>query len=257
LRDSIQILSTRVRPIRVDEAARLVCRWASEHGARAVCAANVHMLMEAHYDPGFAGTLAAADLVVCDGRPLVWAARLQGFSDAHQCRGLDLMMAVCELASSNGLSIGLYGAEPAVSDEVRRRLMARYPGLDVTYCWSPPFRELSRSEDAAAIEDLLDAAPDILFVSLGCPKQERWMLAHRDRISCVMLGVGAAFDMMAGRIAVAPRWMQRAGLEWVFRLRCEPARLWRRYARYNSAFTALLILQWCQAIVRGVSRSDD
>ena len=257
MRDSVQILSTRVRPMRVDEAVRLVCQWATGRVARAVCAGNVHMLMEAHNNPGFAGTLAAADLIVCDGRPLVWAARLQGFRDAHQCRGLDLMMAVCELARSDGLSIGLYGAEPSVSDEVRRRLQMRYPRLDVTYCWSPPFRELTRDENAAVVEDLLDVGPDILFVSLGCPRQELWMLAHRDQLHCVMLGVGAAFDMIAGRVAVAPRWMQRAGLEWVFRLAYEPGRLWRRYARHNSAFVALIILQELHVAVRRVLSSGD
>jgi N-acetylglucosaminyldiphosphoundecaprenol N-acetyl-beta-D-mannosaminyltransferase len=258
MRDSVQILSTRVRPMHVDEAARLVCHWATERVARAVCAGNVHMLMEAHDDPGFAGTLAAADLVVCDGRPLVWAARLQGVRDAQQCRGLDLLMAVCELAARYGLSIGLYGAEPSVSDEARRRLQIHYPGLDVAYCWSPPFRELTCQEDIAMVEVLREiAAPDILFVGLGCPKQERWMLAHRDQLHCVMLGVGAAFDMIAGRVAVAPRWMQRAGLEWVFRLAHEPRRLWPRYARHNGRFVALVIRQALHVAAKRVSRSGD
>lgn len=243
MRDPVQILSTRVWPMRTDEAARLVCRWAAEHVARAVCAANVHMLMEAHDDRGFADTVGAADLVVCDGRPLVWAARLQGVRDAQQCRGLDLLMAVCGLAMREGLSIGLYGGEPSVSDEVRRLLKDIYPGIDVAYCWSPPFRALTREEDATAVEALAAAGPDILFVSLGCPKQERWMLAHRDRLACVMLGVGAAFDMIAGRVAVAPRWMQRGGLEWAFRLGSDPRRLWRRYARHNARFVALVLLQ--------------
>jgi len=186
MRDSVQILSTRVRPIAADEAARLACQWATEPVARAVCAGNVHMLMEAHDDPGFASIVAAADLVVWDGRPLVWAARLQGVRDAQQCRG-----------------------------------------------------------------------PDILLVSPGCPRQERWMVARRDQLHRVMLGVGAAFDMIAGRVAAAPRWIQRAGLEWVFRLAHEPGRLWPRYARHNGGFVALIILQGLHVAVRRMLSSGD
>jgi N-acetylglucosaminyldiphosphoundecaprenol N-acetyl-beta-D-mannosaminyltransferase len=221
----------------------MVCGWTAAAPARAVCAGNVHMLMEAHDHRDFADVLAAADLVVCDGRPLVWAARANGARDAHQCRGLDLMTAVCGLAARQGLTIGLYGGEPAVSQEVRRRLTTRHPELTVTYCWSPPFRELTAAEDAAAVEALRAAAADILFVSLGCPKQERWMLAHRERFGCVMVGVGAAFDMIAGTTGTAPRWMQRAGLEWAFRLGTDPKRLWRRYARHNARFVVLVLLQ--------------
>ena len=153
------------------------------------------------------------------------------------------MLAVCERAAREGLTLGLYGGEPSVSEAVRRRLEDRYPGIVITYCWSPPFRELSREEDDAVVEELLAAMPDILLVSLGCPRQERWMMAHRDRLHCTMLGVGAAFDMIAGRVPVAPPWMQRAGFEWVFRLACEPRRLWRRYARHNVRFVALVLLQ--------------
>jgi N-acetylglucosaminyldiphosphoundecaprenol N-acetyl-beta-D-mannosaminyltransferase len=238
-----RVLATHVLPLCAEEAARIVCGWATAGLARAVCASNVHMLMEAHDDRHFAAALDAADLVVCDGRPLVWAARLQGVDDARQCRGLDLTMAVCDLATRRGLTIGLYGGEAWVNEEVRRRLQRRFPGLAITYCWSPPFRELTEQEDLAAAEALAAADPDILFVSLGCPRQERWMLSHRDRIPCVMLGVGAVFDMIAGRVRVAPRWMQRSGLEWAFRLGCEPRRLWRRYARHNARFVALVLAQ--------------
>lgn len=153
------------------------------------------------------------------------------------------MHAVCERAARDGLSVGLYGATPDVNLEVRRRLVERFPSLDIRYSWSPPFRDLTPEEDDGVVQAVVASEAEVLFVSLGCPRQERWMYAHRDRVPCVMLGVGAAFDMIAGRLAVAPRWMQRAGLEWAFRLVSEPTRLWRRYAQHNIRFVALVLLQ--------------
>jgi N-acetylglucosaminyldiphosphoundecaprenol N-acetyl-beta-D-mannosaminyltransferase len=238
------ILTTPVLPIGVDEASSVVAAWAADGGGRVVCAANVHMVMEAWDDPSFAATLAGADLVVCDGRPLVWSCRLHGVRDARQTRGLDLMLAVCRLAARRGLKVGLYGGEPAVAEEVRRRLVARFSSLDVCFLWSPPFRPLTEQEDADAVEAIAAAGVQILLVALGCPKQERWMVERRQRLECVMLGVGAAFDMVAGTIGVAPPWMQRAGLEWVFRLAHEPRRLWRRYAIHNSRFIVLALVRW-------------
>jgi N-acetylglucosaminyldiphosphoundecaprenol N-acetyl-beta-D-mannosaminyltransferase len=237
----VEVLTTPVLPISVDEAGSVIAAWSAGGGARVVCAANVHMVMEAWDDASFAAGLAAADLVVCDGRPLVWACWLEGARDARQARGLDVMLEVCRLAARRGLKVGLYGAEPAVAAEVRRRLGAELPDLEIVYSWSPPFRELSTAEDEAAVRDIRAAGVQLLFVSLGCPRQERWMLAHRERLACVMIGVGAAFDMLAGFAGVAPRWMQRAGLEWVYRFAQEPRRLWRRYALHNGRFVALVV----------------
>ena len=204
------VLTTRVLPIGAEEAASVVAAWAADGTGGVICAANVHMVMEAWDDPSFAATLASADLVVCDGQPLVWSCRLQGVRDARQTRGLDLMMAACRLAARRGLKVGLYGGEAAVADDVRRRLVARFPGLCVSYCWSPPFRRLSAREDDDAVDAIAATGVQILLVALGCPKQERWMVEHRERLACVMLGVGAAFDMVAGVVGVAPLWMQRA-----------------------------------------------
>ena len=239
----LTIVTTKVLPIGVEEAASVSATWAEDGIGRVVCAANVHMVMEAWDDPDFAATLAGADLVVCDGRPLVWASDLLGMRDAEQARGFDLMQAVCARAARRGLRVGLYGAAPAVLHEVRRRLLAAHPGLDVVYAVSPPFRPLTAGEDQAVLADIVVAGVQVLFVSLGCPKQERWMLARRDRLGCVMLGVGAAFDMLAGELSIAPRWAQRLGLEWVLRLVSEPRRLWKRYARHNGRFVWLVLRQ--------------
>ena len=241
--EPLTIVTTRVLPIGVDEAASVAATWAEDGAGRVVCAANVHMVMEAWDDPPFAAALAGADLVVCDGRPLVWASGLLGMRDARQTRGFDLMEAVCARAARRGLRVGLYGAAPAVLSKVRRGLLAAHPGLDVVYAVSPPYRPLTAGEDRAVLADLVAAGVQVLFVSLGCPKQERWMLERRDRLGCVMLGVGAAFDMLAGEIPIAPRWAQRLGLEWALRLVREPRRLWKRYVRHNGRFVWLVVRQ--------------
>lgn len=235
----VRILTTTVCPVSTSEAAVRAAAWAADGVGKAVCAANVHMVMEAWDDPSFARVLEAADLIVCDGRPLVWACHLRGVREAQHARGLDLMLAACSIAEQKGLRVGVYGGEAVLTAEVVARLRARYPRLELAYSASPPFRPLTPAEDAADVEAMRQAGVQLLLVGLGCPKQERWMLAHRDRLPCAMLGVGAAFAMTAGAQSVAPAWMQRAGLEWTYRLAREPRRLWRRYARHNLRFVVL------------------
>jgi N-acetylglucosaminyldiphosphoundecaprenol N-acetyl-beta-D-mannosaminyltransferase len=237
----VEVLTARLLPIGAEEAGAVAALWAEDGEARSVCAANVHMVMEAWDDPAFSADLRGADLAVCDGRPLVWACRRAGVADALQCRGLDLLHAVCERAARRDLAVGLYGATARVNAIVRTRLETLHPGLRVTYAWSPPFRDLSTEEDAAVVAEIAAAGVQVLFVSLGCPKQEKWMLSHRGRLRCVTVGVGAAFDMVAGDLRIAPRWIQVAGLEWAFRLALEPRRLWRRYARHNLRFLGLVL----------------
>jgi N-acetylglucosaminyldiphosphoundecaprenol N-acetyl-beta-D-mannosaminyltransferase len=239
----VNVLTTPVLPVAATEAAVAAATWAADGVGRVVCAANVHMVMEAWDDAGFAELLAAADLVVCDGRPLVWTCRLQGVAGARQARGLDVMQAVCERAARRGLRVGLYGAAPGTLEQVRAALVEAHSGLDIVYAVSPPFRPLTAPEDEAVLAEITATGVQVLFVGLGCPKQEHWMMARRGRLGCVMLGVGAAFDMLAGEQPVAPRWVQRLGMEWVLRLACEPRRLWRRYALHNGRFVLLVARQ--------------
>jgi N-acetylglucosaminyldiphosphoundecaprenol N-acetyl-beta-D-mannosaminyltransferase len=234
------VLTTRIDAVDAASAATRVTALARTGDAAVVCAANVHMVMEAWDDPAFARQLASADLVVCDGRPVLWACWLDGRRQARQTRGYDLMLAVSAAAEKADLAVGFYGGESRVTASVADRLKARFPRLRVTYSESPPFRELSVEEDAAAVAGIGRSGTAILFVSLGCPKQERWMFAHRDRLPCVMIGVGAAFDMVAGQVPMAPHWLQRLGMEWLVRLAVEPTRLWRRYARHNLRFAVLV-----------------
>ena len=243
-----EIESRSVAGMRVDatsygDASGRVLHWASERRSAYVCIANVHMVMEASDTPDFRRVVGDSDLVTPDGRPLVWALRWLGVGDATQVRGTDLFTEIARLAAGEGVSVGLYGSTPEVLEDLTGELQRRFPGLEVACAISPPFRQLTAEEDEELTRRVSESGARILFVGLGCPKQERWMAAHRGRIPAVMLGVGAAFEFYTGRIPQAPRWMRSAGLEWAYRLYREPRRLWKRYAAHNPRFMALLALQ--------------
>ena len=223
-------------------AQRVVC-WSHERQGRYVCVANVHMAMEAWDDQSFQRLVNEADLVTPDGMPLVWALRRLGIADASRVYGPTLTLHVCERAASEGVPIGLYGGRPEAIERLVAMLQQRYPALDVAYAHSPPFTALEAEQDDAELERIRASGARILFVGLGCPKQERWMAAHRERLPLVQLGVGAAFDFHAGLVRQAPPALQRAGLEWAFRLAMEPRRLAGRYLRHNPRFAWHLLRQ--------------
>lgn len=208
-----------------------------------VCVATVHMIMEAYDDPAFAAKVNAAGLIVPDGMPLLWMQKRLGGTQAQRVRGNDLMIELMKHAEQTGLKLGFYGGKDSTLKALKERATREYPDLNIAYSYSPLFRPLTEAEDAAITHDINSAAPDILFVGLGCPKQENWMAAHRDRINAVMIGVGAAFDFYAGNLKEAPRWMSNIGLEWLFRLAMEPKRLWRRYLILNPRFMWLALKQ--------------
>jgi len=243
---SRSVLGMRVDGTSYRETAEAIADLVCAGDGGAVCVATVHMVMEAFDDPQFQRIVNAGDRVTPDGVPLVWALRLLGVKDAERVYGPSLLPVVCELARERGLSVGFYGGSPGVLDELVRRTWTRFPGLDVSFAFAPPFRELSSDEDRKVVEGIEQAGVEILFVGLGCPKQERWIAAHRESLSCVMVGVGAAFDFHAGRKAQAPAWMQASGLEWLFRLCCEPRRLWRRYLYHNPRFLFHFARQWAR-----------
>jgi N-acetylglucosaminyldiphosphoundecaprenol N-acetyl-beta-D-mannosaminyltransferase len=211
-----------------------------------VCVATVHMVMEAWDDPDYRALVNGADLVTPDGVPLVWALRALGAAGATRVYGPRLTEILCERAAGCGVPVGFYGGAPEVLERLCARLAARHPGLRIAFRASPPFRPLSSDEDARIREEIRASGARLLFVGLGCPRQERWMAAHRE-LPCVQLGVGAAFDFLAGAKPQAPAWLQRAGLEWLFRLACEPRRLWRRYAVHNPRFVFHFARQWVRA----------
>lgn len=211
-------------------------RWAQQGTSSYVCAANVHVVVTAGDDPALAAAMEGADLVVPDGMPLVWWLRRTTRAEQERIFGPDLMHDVCGLAAADGTPVFLYGSTPETLELLTARLHERFPALQIAGSISPPFRPLSADEDAAFIAQINASGARIVFVGLGAPKQEQWMLAHRGRVQAVMLGVGAAFDYHAGRLKRAPVWMQRAGLEWLFRLMQEPRRLFTRYLSTNTRF---------------------
>ena len=202
-----------------------------------VCVSNVHMCIEVLDSNDFAHVVNSADLVIPDGKPLSWAQKLLGYKEAEQVRGQDIMNALCASSGEKSLNIGFYGgSSEALLNTVKGKLKESYPDINITYAFSPPFRPLTPEEDVEVITQINDANVNVLFVGIGCPKQERWMAEHKDSLHCVMLGVGAAYDFIAGEKKHAPRWMQKIGMEWMFRLCSEPKRLWRRYLSTNPRF---------------------
>lgn len=235
------ILGYHVHPTNYLCATNQVIEWAEGSQQRYVCAANVHMVMEAWDDPSFRQVVNSADMVTPDGMPLVWMLRLKGEKKQQRVYGPTLMLRVLEMAANKQIPVGFYGGKPEVLDRLVSQSQRKYPALKVVYAFSPPFRPLSLEEDDEVCQEIQKSGARILFVGLGCPKQEHWMFNHRDQIPGVMLGVGAAFDFHAGVMRQAPGWMQKAGLEWLFRLIKEPGRLWKRYLLNNPRFIVLAL----------------
>jgi N-acetylglucosaminyldiphosphoundecaprenol N-acetyl-beta-D-mannosaminyltransferase len=241
---SRHILGMRVdAPSGYAQAVDLIASWASKPTPRTVGIATVNNVMESYDDESFARAMQRCDLVTPDGMPLVWGLSLLGVATATRVCGPELTPALLERAAADGIPVGFYGGEPAALRALEHEVARRWPAVQVAYSYSPPFRPLSAEEDEAVTRAILDAGVRLLFVGLGCPKQERWMDEHRERLPVVSIGVGAAFDFLAGSKRQAPAWMQRLGLEWAFRLVSEPRRLWRRYLRQNPRFVALFARQ--------------
>ena len=225
-----------------DATARIV-DWANRGESRYVCLSNVHMVMQGWDDPIFRQIINAADLITTDGVPLVWCLRALGVPAAVRVYGPDLTLHICAAAAQQQLPIGLYGGTAQSLKEFAAMLQSRFPAIEIACSIAPPFRPLTAAEDVAYTKQLAESGARILFVGIGCPKQEIWMSEHRGRLNMPMLGVGAAFDFHAGRVKQAPAWLQRIGLEWLFRLLMEPRRLWRRYAWHNPRFVIIFARQ--------------
>lgn len=235
-RRRIAVLGQPLDALGWDEALGRIGAWAAAHESRYVCISNAHSVVTGSRDPAFARVLSEADLVTPDGAPVAWMMRRQGVPGQQRINGPDLMWRYCEQAGRRGEAIYLYGGTEATLVLLQQRLRAAFPGLVIAGALSPPFRAQTAQELAQDIEAINASGAGTVWVSLGCPKQEQWMAAQRDRVRAVMIGVGAAFDYHAGTVRRAPAWMQRAGLEWLHRLASEPRRLWRRYLVTNSLF---------------------
>jgi N-acetylglucosaminyldiphosphoundecaprenol N-acetyl-beta-D-mannosaminyltransferase len=241
--ERVKVVSLNVNVCNHDSAIEEIGELVRRGDGGYVCFSTVHMIMESYDNPQYGARVNAADFIVPDGMPLVWMQKLQGVKGANRVRANDLMIMLCAYAEKNSLSVGFYGGKQTVIDAILERAKIDYPNLRIAYAFSPPFRPLTDAEDDEIVAEIREKKPDLLFMGLGCPKQENWMAAHKNRLKAVMLGVGASFDFYAGNVKESPEWLGKLGLEWLFRLTQEPRRLWRRYLILNPRFVWLALMQ--------------
>jgi N-acetylglucosaminyldiphosphoundecaprenol N-acetyl-beta-D-mannosaminyltransferase len=246
MKDSERILGIQVRTINYDQTCDRILAWATAKQSCYVIAANVHVIMTAVWQPDYQQIVNQAALITPDGMPLVWALKRLGRSAATRVYGPDLMLKCCQRAAQEKVHIYLYGGTNIMLQKLQENLLARFPTLQIAGTHAPPFRELTDEETAADIDRIHQSGAAIVFVALGCPKQEIWMAQHQGKLQAVMIGVGAAFGFHSGTVSQSPRWMMNLGLEWFYRLAVEPRRLWKRYLINNPVFVILLAYQLFQ-----------
>lgn len=236
LRKGHSILGAFIDALTWKEALAAITRWADKRESRYICICNVHSVITTTRNPVFRNVVNSADLATPDGAPVAWALKQFGYFDQQRINGPDLMWKYFEQAELLGQSVFLYGATDATLERLKARIRAAFPALKIAGAYAPPFREQTPEEDEAEVEMINRSGAQVVFVGLGCPKQEQWMASHRGRVQAVMLGVGAAFDYHAGTKKRAPLWWQNHGLEWLYRLGTEPHRLLKRYMVTNTLF---------------------
>jgi len=222
---------------------QLMLEWASHRLSKVVCVANVHMLMEAHSNPTFASVLANSDMVTPDGMPIVWLMKMMGDREQDRVAGMDILLALCQQSPSRKVSVFFLGSEREILSRMRQKLRRDFPNLQIAGMEPLPFRPLTPQEDEAIVRRINASGAGVVFVSLGCPKQEVWMSQHQSKIKAVMIGLGGAFPVYAGIHKWAPLWIRNMGFEWLYRLIQEPRRLWKRYCRTIPPFVYLAFRQ--------------
>ena len=238
------ILGVGISAITLNQAVEQISAWIDQRTRRYVSVCTVHTIMECQRNSTVRQAINQASLATPDGMPLVWLSRWGGHDHVSRVYGPDLMLALCQHSLKHGDRHYFYGGAEGIPDLLSTKLQARFPDLQIAGRYSPPFRSLTPKENARIVQQINQAQPDIVWVGLGTPKQDLWMAAQRAELTApVLIGVGAAFDFLAGRIPQAPYWMQRRGLEWLFRLWQEPRRLWYRYLVYNPLFVLLYLAQ--------------
>jgi N-acetylglucosaminyldiphosphoundecaprenol N-acetyl-beta-D-mannosaminyltransferase len=238
--EKLRIVSLSIDHLSFRECLDTVIGWGKERKPSYVCFANVHMIIEAYKSASFLQHVDRASLIVADGKPVTTACYSLYRKKQERISGMDFMPAALGAAEKEGLTVFLYGSSSEVLSRLAAEIARRYPVLRVGGIISPPFRSLSPEELDSHIEAINQSGAHLLLVSLGCPKQERWMATNHHKIRAVCLGVGGAFPVMAGMQQRAPRWMQNWGLEWFYRLIQEPRRMFPRYLKTNSLFIFLM-----------------
>lgn len=237
------ILGVLISPVNMDDALCSIGTWIATRELQYITVTPAHAVMDAYRDPELRRIFNASGMTTPDGMAIVWLLKLRGHRNVSRVYGPDLMLETCRAGLAAGYRHFLYGGDNGVADALAGKLCSRFPGLQIAGTHTPPFRDLTPDEDNTTVEAINATRPDIVWIGLSTPKQERWMAAHLGRMRApVMIGVGAAFDFLSGRKPQAPIWMQRSGLEWLYRLASEPRRLWPRYRQYP-AFVYLAMLQ--------------
>jgi N-acetylglucosaminyldiphosphoundecaprenol N-acetyl-beta-D-mannosaminyltransferase len=251
-RRSIDVVGVPVSAFSIEDATSTIEAWIAARARGYVCATSAHGVVECLSDPDLRAIHREAGMIVPDGMPLVWMCRLLGEPNATRVYGPDLMRTMTAISAERGYRHFYYGGGPGVAEALRETLTERHPGLIVSGVYTPPFRPLTELESQAIIDEINAAKPDIVWVGLSTPKQERWMARHFGKIDApVMIGVGAAFDFLSDRKTEAPEWLRGSGFEWLYRLVTEPRRLWRRYVVVVPVFLTCAIGQLLRERVFG------
>lgn len=230
--DRVNILGVKVHAINMEQALAQIQTWIENRESHYVCVTPAHSVMDAYRDSELRKIMNLGGLVTPDGMSIVWLLKLSGHAHVSRVYGPDLTLAVIERGLTYGWKHFFYGGAPETPALLAEKLKEKFPKFLVSGSYSPPFRDLTPVEEGEIARIINQASPDILWVGISSPKQERWMAKFIDKLNVpVLIGVGAAFDFLSGRKAQAPLWMQRNGLEWFFRLITEPHRLWKRYAQ--------------------------
>lgn len=243
-RSGATVLSTFIDAIDWDQALARLATWARQRDSRYVCLCNVHSVVTADTDAKFHEVLAGADMALPDGAPVAWVLSNSGFEDQQRINGPDLMWRYMKVAEELGQSVFFYGSTQHTLNKLEIAVRKNFPTLRIAGMISPPFGTDMAAQDQAHVDAINRSGAHVVFVGLGCPKQEAWMADHKGRVSAVMIGVGAAFDYHAGTLRRAPAWMQNHGLEWLYRLASEPRRLFKRYLVTNSVFVYKQAMNW-------------
>lgn len=238
------ILGVGISTVNMPQAITLLDQWIKDHRSTYICVTPVHSVMDCYHHPELKPIFNQSGMTTPDGMPVVWLLRAHGYKHVDRVYGPDLMRTVCQKSVNTGYRHYLYGGATGVPENLAAILQKAYPGIHIVGTYSPPFRPLTEAEDLALIQQINEAKPDIVWVGLGSPKQERWMAEHVGKIQgATLIGVGAAFDFLSGTKKQAPYWIQRSGFEWLFRLLHEPRRLARRYLVNNPLFLMLITMQ--------------
>ncbi len=246
MRKSLKVCSLWISQFNYTEFLEKTLSYSLIRESTYVCVANVHMTIEAHWDPKFAEVVNNADLVTPDGMPLVKAMRLLYGVKQERVAGMDLLPDLLKEAERQDLSVFFYGGTKEMLDRTKEYVATNYPSLKKHQYLSPPFRPLTEEEEKDVVMRINDSGAQLVFIALGCPKQEKWMAGMKGRINACMLGIGGALPVMIGMQKRAPKWLQKMSLEWLYRLAQEPRRLFKRYFITNTLFLFLFVKQFCQ-----------